>query len=122
MCCISDAHLIGVWLKKMIGYWTWTFGKLVLRFNIGAGGLVTIGTYKTHLKISTDAKLKGSDRWFTFKYGAYWYYIRLLKGMWMHAFGNSCKKAYLGISHYCGFAKVIKGKQQPNFNLIWDHR
>merc|ERR1712072_606294 len=74
-----SGKLITIWLRKLIGWWSWSFGRFMLKSRIVNGGWLWIGKYKTRLVISTDVRFPGKNKWFTFRYGGYWYYIRFYR-------------------------------------------
>ena len=104
-------------LKKMTG--TFTIKGLSFKFVIAPTGIITIGSFHTHLVPSTSVSFPALQGWFTFVYKTFTYYIRFIgSSLQVMRFSKSCKKSYKGTKGYCGTygsVKVTVGRYNSDF-------
>ena len=76
-----------MWFKQLAGNWEIKFPGLNLKFGISAGGQITINGLKFDLMLSDRWQFPSFLGWFRFKFGSWWYYLRLtFLGLEVHRF------------------------------------
>merc|ERR1711962_351880 len=81
-----------MWFKQLAGNWNLKFPGLNFKIGISAGGQITINGLKFDLMLSDRIQFPSFLGWFTFKWGSWWYYLRLtFTGLEVHRFGLNGK-------------------------------